>query len=457
MTWRRPISKEAFIQAYVIERQTLEQISVDTHVPRTTLSRWQREWGVPTVKRIPDKVGLRFGKLVVQQETRTGGRGVRTNCICLCDCGREVTVGWGNLNQGFTKSCGCSKEVENIIGRKFNRLTVLERLDRVSKLGHSIICYRCACDCGKETVLVRSALLKGGTKSCGCVRSPTIPKGTRFERLVVLQKVKESPGHFAYECQCDCGKRTTVNGTILKRGMTKSCGCLAIDKARLPDGVASMNSVIHSYKKNARNHNREYALTDLEMSNLLQQPCFYCGQLPKVARVCSKHGGFICNGIDRKDNARGYTIDNAVPCCWDCNRGKGRKTIEEFWKWVNRIHAPSWEYPALSHPPISVEGCLFRSHAYQAPHRHLVFDLTETEATQIFRSPCAYCGEPHSNLWNKKYPYTGIDRVDNTLGYLRENCLPSCKWCNRAKREVSLPEFLEWAKRVQAYRATSTR
>ena len=40
--------------------------------------------------------------------------------------------------------------------------------------------------------------------------------------------------------------------------------------------------------------------------------CHYCqGSLPATG-----------HGLDRKDSDLGYTFDNCVPCCWDCNRVK---------------------------------------------------------------------------------------------------------------------------------------
>lgn len=37
------------------------------------------------------------------------------------------------------------------------------------------------------------------------------------------------------------------------------------------------------------------------------------------------------NGVDRKDNAKGYVTGNCLPCCWPCNYAKGsRYTYEQF-------------------------------------------------------------------------------------------------------------------------------
>lgn len=51
--------------------------------------------------------------------------------------------------------------------------------------------------------------------------------GKRFGKLIVLEKTtKRDHRHIVYKCLCDCGRITYASGNKLKRGNTKSCGCL---------------------------------------------------------------------------------------------------------------------------------------------------------------------------------------------------------------------------------------
>ena len=51
--------------------------------------------------------------------------------------------------------------------------------------------------------------------------------GKKFHRLFVLKKSgKTKSGNTTYLCKCDCGESAIVNGSKLKNGSTKSCGCL---------------------------------------------------------------------------------------------------------------------------------------------------------------------------------------------------------------------------------------
>lgn len=49
----------------------------------------------------------------------------------------------------------------NLIGQKFNRLKVLERIGNK---------WKCECDCGKITFVITNKLKSGHTKSCGCYK-----------------------------------------------------------------------------------------------------------------------------------------------------------------------------------------------------------------------------------------------------------------------------------------------
>lgn len=56
--------------------------------------------------------------------------------------------------------------------------------------------------------------------------------GQKFNRLLVIEPARTKSGKFAWKCKCDCGNYTITQGTELKNGRTKSCGCYAKDFAR---------------------------------------------------------------------------------------------------------------------------------------------------------------------------------------------------------------------------------
>ena len=74
------------------------------------------------------------------------------------------------------------------------------------------------------------------------------------------------------------------------------------------------------------------ALTLKHVEGLIAGNCYYCGISPR-----QKGRGMLYNGIDRFDNAKGYTIENCVPACGTCNRLKRKENFDEFLARARRI------------------------------------------------------------------------------------------------------------------------
>jgi hypothetical protein len=56
-------------------------------------------------------------------------------------------------------------------------------------------------------------------------------KGKRFGKLIVLERVPPPPrmkkqNAVYWLCECDCGKTKIILGISLRKGLTKSCGCI---------------------------------------------------------------------------------------------------------------------------------------------------------------------------------------------------------------------------------------
>jgi len=86
-------------------------------------------------------------------------------------------------------------------------------------------------------------------------------------------------------------------------------------KERHPDRVK-----YNKYRQRARNKGFIFEISKEDFMKLINMPCHYCGELPNKN----------LNGIDRKDNSIGYSLENCLPCCWGCNELKGSKDYEWF-------------------------------------------------------------------------------------------------------------------------------
>lgn len=98
----------------------------------------------------------------------------------------------------------------------------------------------------------------------------------------------------------------------------------------------------------------------------------------------------------------------------------------------------------------------YRTHARK---RGNAWGLTQAEFGVLIASPCHYCGVPPSNRFSqgksgRAFIYSGVDRSDNTLGYIPSNSVPCCGQCNHAKKNFPLKQFTDWLARVSAFQAS---
>lgn len=90
-----------------------------------------------------------------------------------------------------------------------------------------------------------------------------------------------------------------------------------------------------------------------------------------------------------------------------------------------------------------------------AKSRGLEMGLSKAEMLKLMRLDCFYCGAPPGNhrrtRGNTTVLWQGIDRLDNSKGYVAENVVPCCKRCNVTKNDQSLEEFLQHIKAIHRH------
>ncbi len=183
--------------------------------------------------------------------------------------------------------------------------------------------------------------------------------GKTFNRLTVITEVGKSPeGILIWECTCLCGRTTRVLGTRLRSGHTKSCGCLVREvasrtaklagkrsahKKRKAAGHSGRTYLLNHYKAGAKKRRLEWNLSPDLFGVLTSSSCHYCGALPKQVVTCGRnedarnHSRYVFNGLDRVDSRRGYTPDNVVACCGDCNLIKSDWELGELFAHLKQM------------------------------------------------------------------------------------------------------------------------
>ena len=87
-------------------------------------------------------------------------------------------------------------------------------------------------------------------------------------------------------------------------------------------------------------------------------------------------------------------------------------------------------------------------------------DITKKEFKILTKASCFYCGSlPNTyakTIQDKKYNkngycYNGLDRIDSSKGYVKENVVTCCIICNRAKNNLNIKDFINWITQISEY------
>jgi len=160
------------------------------------------------------------------------------------------------------------RRYNDIIGQKFGNLTVIQGpldITEESSWKKKQRKWLCKCKCGNEVIRVTNQLNKGTATSCGCQSK---------ERIIKLNTQNCRPYEWIYNNL----KRCAINN-------------------QKPINLSFDDFLIFT------NTNR----------------CHYCNDTIEWKPRNSKKNYSNCYYLDRKDNTKGYSIDNCIVCCSLCN------------------------------------------------------------------------------------------------------------------------------------------
>ena len=139
--------------------------------------------------------------------------------------------------------------------------------------------------------------------------------------------------------------------------------------------------------------------------------------------------------LTRNEKQRKYYSDNHEGIC-EYRRGLYKKLkIEnpEKLKRLMREHGKKYK----ENSPMKYA---FNYYKKNAKSRDIKFDLTFDEFLCFEKLPCAYCGDIIDTI--------GIDRIDNSNGYVKGNMAPCCRVCNVMKSDYTTDYFLSHCKKI---------
>lgn len=225
------------------------------------------------------------------------------------------------------------------------------------------------------------------------------------------------------------------------------------DRARSQNPYSRLRERIAELKAIAKQRNQLLFLTEDEIESLIMSPCFYCGDEPSP---------LVPNGVDLMDIAeKEYRTDTVVPCCSQCNMSKRGMLPDAYLQKCKDITAFQLEHiRATTYVPfrqrngdkilIFLKASPYTNYVRKASVRNLEFDITLQEFESMKNKGCAYCGLTERI-------HIGLDRVDNNIGYTKDNVVPCCTSCigrpafkMRKSRRLSKSEGLTNKKAIKA-------
>ena len=171
-------------------------------------------------------------------------------------------------------------------------------------------------------------------------------------------------------------------------------------------------------------------------------------------------------GIDYIKNK--IKVDGMILKELSAELGMFSATLSEFMKRHNYDYKKDYNEEQIKrskrrkNPGVRGFNSLLNVYKRSAAKRELEFKLSEDEFKELTTKNCYYCNqEPNqkrcasSDNWST-FKYNGIDRVDNNKGYVKDNCVPCCKMCNRMKLDLSYETFMKQMKKIIKFRMETT-
>lgn len=150
----------------------------------------------------------------------------------------------------------------------------------------------------------------------------------------------------------------------------------------------------------------------------------------------------------KRSNSHHYVVDVVCSC--------GKQTTVYAAQLTGGRTARCWTCGNGSKPRVSasdyVVNVVFGHYKKSAQKIELDFSLTKEDFSKLIFEKCHYCGREPINMVKDRYTqrelpaYSGLDRVDNSIGYSIKNVVPSCRWCNEAKKAKTSEQWESWIK-----------
>lgn len=204
------------------------------------------------------------------------------------------------MHQEFTASVS--------IGQKFSRWTVIAESGRTPSGGRK---WLCQCDCGKENSIAQPTLLKGTSRSCGCLQKDVASRQAKTHGLT------GSPEHVAWAAmiqRCENPNNPEFH-RYGERGITVCCRWRQSFEAFYAD-MGPRPSNKHSIDRENNHGNYEpgncrWTTIDVQTRNTRRNVYLTHQGLTLTVKDWAKHLGISYQALQHRIK-RGWTVERAL-------------------------------------------------------------------------------------------------------------------------------------------------
>lgn len=216
-------------------------------------------------------------------------------------------------------------------GKKYGMLTAIRRVANRKRAVYWLF----ECECGTRKECSSGNVKSGKIVSCGCKHKKDwqLLVGKKFGRLIVVGIGKTTPKNQYLICEGEDGERIEVryghlvSGAIISNGDKKN----GIKNSNWK-GYGTINGRWYSkYKRGAIKRNITWDIGIKDVNDLYKSQNGRCALtgIPIIV-ADGRYGKENTASLDRKDNSKGYTIDNVQLVHITTNLFKNKFSDDEF-------------------------------------------------------------------------------------------------------------------------------
>lgn len=131
-----------------------------------------------------------------------------------------------------------------------------------------------------------------------------------------------------------------------------------------------------------------------------------------------------------------------------------KKCTNKYYKFIKELNPDTshFDLKSRSHKKGDSLEQMYNTYKRKAKKRNYTFKLTLEEFTKLAMQKCGYCnGHGDSKIGKSDKYFCGIDRKNNNIGYIYNNCISCCKTCNFMKGRLSYMDFLSQVKKIYKF------